>query len=279
MKLKYLGTAAAEGWPAVFCDCKACKKAMAAGGKNIRTRAQAVVDEKLLIDFGPDTYLHVLQHRIPLYNIQHCIITHAHNDHFYPSELFLKAKPYAVNGKTHPMTVYGNAKVRNLMERMKTEEDDSDNFAECLSYKKAEAGKTLEICGYQVTPLWAAHDPSEDCFIYYIQDAEGKGLLYGNDTAYFPDQTWEFLQGKNIDILSLDATMGILADCPTHMGMQTAFLVKQRLMEMGCLKENTRSILHHFSHNQGAGLLHEEMEEIAGREGCEIAYDGLEVRV
>ena len=27
MEIKYLGTAAAEGWPAVFCTCEACKRA------------------------------------------------------------------------------------------------------------------------------------------------------------------------------------------------------------------------------------------------------------
>ena len=27
MKLKYLGTAAAEGYPAMFCNCENCKKA------------------------------------------------------------------------------------------------------------------------------------------------------------------------------------------------------------------------------------------------------------
>ena len=29
MKVRFLGTAAAEGWPAVFCNCENCKKAAA----------------------------------------------------------------------------------------------------------------------------------------------------------------------------------------------------------------------------------------------------------
>ncbi|HBN84914.1 MAG TPA: hypothetical protein DDZ89_13850, partial [Clostridiales bacterium] len=76
MRFKYLGTAAAEGWPAMFCQCEACKKARKAGGKNIRTRSQAVVDDKLLIDFPADTYMHVLYQGLDLANIQHCLITH-----------------------------------------------------------------------------------------------------------------------------------------------------------------------------------------------------------
>ena len=36
MKLKYLGTAAAEGIPALFCRCEMCAYARKAGGKEIR---------------------------------------------------------------------------------------------------------------------------------------------------------------------------------------------------------------------------------------------------
>lgn len=277
MKVKYLGTAAAEGWPAVFCDCSSCKKAAQAGGRNIRTRAQAVIDNKLLIDFGPDTYMHVLRHGFPLYQIRDCIVTHTHNDHFYPSELLLKGRPYAVNGNKNPLTIYGNEKVKILLERMQQEENDSDNLAECLFYQPIRLFETMKIAGYQVTPLRAAHDKTELCVIYHIEDTAGKTLLYGCDTAYFPEDTWEYLRGKPLDIVTLDATMGTLADCPTHMGMKTAFCVKERLKEIGCLKDSTKVILHHFSHNQGAGLLHEEMERIAGRQNCVISYDGMEV--
>ena len=51
MKFKFLGTAAAEGFPAIFCRCKACEEARLLRGKNIRTRAQALINNDLLIDF------------------------------------------------------------------------------------------------------------------------------------------------------------------------------------------------------------------------------------
>ena len=73
MKIKYLGTAAAEGIPAVFCECETCKKAIELGGKNIRTRSQAIIDDKLLIDFPADTYIHSLQYRIMLSDIKNCM--------------------------------------------------------------------------------------------------------------------------------------------------------------------------------------------------------------
>jgi len=60
MRIKYFGTAAAEGFPGLFCSCEACERARKAGGKNIRTRSQALIDRALLIDFTTDTYMHVL---------------------------------------------------------------------------------------------------------------------------------------------------------------------------------------------------------------------------
>ncbi|MBQ8533797.1 MAG: hypothetical protein IJ462_03090 [Clostridia bacterium] len=53
MKIKYLGTAAAEGIPALFCQCETCEKARKTG--IIRSRAQAIIDDCILLDFGPDT--------------------------------------------------------------------------------------------------------------------------------------------------------------------------------------------------------------------------------
>jgi phosphoribosyl 1,2-cyclic phosphate phosphodiesterase len=50
VKLTFNGTAAAEGFPAVFCECKYCKKARELGGKNIRTRSSCLINEEYLID-------------------------------------------------------------------------------------------------------------------------------------------------------------------------------------------------------------------------------------
>ena len=58
MKLKYLGTAAAEGMPALFCSCENCEKARRLGGKNIRSRSQTMVNDDLIIDYPPDAYAH-----------------------------------------------------------------------------------------------------------------------------------------------------------------------------------------------------------------------------
>ena len=84
MQFQYLGTAAAEGWPAVFCRCKYCLEAQRLGGKNIRTRSQAIVNDDLLLDLPPDTYMHKLMNNLDLSRVKYLFVTHFHMDHFYP---------------------------------------------------------------------------------------------------------------------------------------------------------------------------------------------------
>ena len=92
MKFKYLGTSAAEGIPAMFCNCNICTQAKKLGGKNIRTRSQAVIDDRLLIDFPPDTYTHVIYGGLDLTKIYSCIVTHSHSDHLYSKDLGMRRK-------------------------------------------------------------------------------------------------------------------------------------------------------------------------------------------
>ena len=50
MKLIFLGTAAAEGVPALFCNCKTCEKTRKLKGKNIRKWSSILINDNLIID-------------------------------------------------------------------------------------------------------------------------------------------------------------------------------------------------------------------------------------
>jgi len=52
---------------------------------------------------------------------------------------------------------------------------------------------------------------------------------------------------------------------------------KAELQKLGAAADGWRFIATHFSHNGGA--LHEELEEILGPEGVEVAYDGMLIEV
>jgi phosphoribosyl 1,2-cyclic phosphate phosphodiesterase len=83
MKVKYLGTGAAEGWPEVFCGCQHCRKARIRGGKNIRTRSSVLIDDSMMVDFPPDSYSHVISYGLDFSRLKHLVITHSHQDHFF----------------------------------------------------------------------------------------------------------------------------------------------------------------------------------------------------
>ena len=77
MKPKYYGTGGGAGIPEIFCDCRVCRHAREFGGKDIRTRSQAVIDDKISIDFPVDTYLHTAYCGLDMRRIKNIIITHA----------------------------------------------------------------------------------------------------------------------------------------------------------------------------------------------------------
>ena len=276
MVLQYLGTAAAEGWPTLFCACRHCETARTRGGKNIRTRSQAAVfakevdqgtpDERLLIDFPADTYLHCLQHGLRLEQIGHLIITHSHDDHFYPSDLAYRCDCFANPNPPFPLHVYGNNKVEaSILSALRPKE------REGFEFHLIKSGDSFTAGAFEITALPALHDRSEDCLFYLIEHG-GRGLLYGNDTGIFPQAAWDTLANRPLHLVSLDCTMGTIKDGNNHMGLPDMPEVEERLRQAGCLQPDSKIIMHHFSHNGGA--CHDEMVELARPYGYDVAYDG-----
>ncbi|MCL1987865.1 MAG: MBL fold metallo-hydrolase [Firmicutes bacterium] len=280
MKIQYLGTAAAEGWPALFCNCKHCETARILGGKNIRTRSQAAIyanefgsgsiDDILVIDLPPDTYLHVLQHGLRLDKAGHMLITHSHDDHFQPTELLYRCGIYANPVPDFVLHVYGNDKVHRLFDETMRELDNT-NWTTNIQFHEIEPFVPVDVGNFTVTPLLALHDRNEKCFIYMIETAE-KRILYGNDTGIFPAETFNYISGKKFDIISLDCTCGENKEGTNHMGVPDAIEIKRRLEGLKCLKDSTRIILTHFSHN--GGPCYDAMLDLAAPHNFEVAFDG-----
>ncbi len=276
MKFQYLGTAAAEGWPALICDCEACGKALAAGGRNIRTRSQAIVDDRLLIDFPADTYHHMIQHGVDLGKVHHCIITHDHMDHFHPEDLEMRRKGFAHPAMENPLILYGTPpterKIRARIDMTSLERDDRLGFQPLVPFV------TLNIDGYQVTPLKADHDPKCEPVFYLVGDGL-RHLLYANDTGWFPDETWAYLEKEKpmLDFVSLDCTFIILEGRNSHMNLEACREAKERLLKIGCANMETRFCLHHFSHN--GLIIYDELVPLAKQAGFDVSYDGMTVMI
>lgn len=271
MKIQFLGTGAAEGWPGLFCQCDACMKAKALGGKNIRTRSSCLINDAYLVDFPPDTYMHMVNNNLDLGSIEHLFITHSHRDHFFPYDL-LNRKP----GFAHLMTesclnIYGNDAVVRKGNEVKS-------FGKCpdekIMFHEVPPFETFKTGDMLVTPLLATHDRSERCYIY-IFETGGQKLLYGHDSGIFRDETWNFIDKNRFDAVIFECTMGIKKEGRNHMGVEDVLEVKKRMKDNGSIDSNTRLYVTHFSHN--GKLLHHELEEIFQPHGIEVAYDGKTV--
>lgn len=276
MKIQYLGTAAAEGIPAVFCRCELCRQAMKQGGKEIRTRSQALIDGKLLIDFPPDTYAHALRFHIELGGIESLLLTHSHQDHYYPLEMILRGEPYAHNTQGC-LTMYGNSNVKRLYEIALAEENDCPSISEAVSFRQMDCMTPFYTKeGYLVTPLPAIHKENENCFIFLIEK-DGKRIFYGNDSGFYVEDVWELLQGVHLDLISLDCTMAKYSGGYSHMGIEENVRAYKRFQDIGCADENTKVVVTHFSHN--GELSHSALEESVEPYGFIVAYDGLTIEI
>lgn len=275
MKLQYLGTAAYEGLPAFFCRCENCIRARAIGGKNIRTRSQAIVDDKLLVDFPADTYMHYINYDIKLYDIKACIITHSHSDHLYPADLQARAVYFNDIRHNNPLVVYGGESAYNQMSEKIKEFGTDPNWWHPELIKPFER---FEADGYSVTPLNATHDQSSSPYIFLIEK-DDKVLFYSNDTDIYPEETWEFLKNykKKINLVSFDCTKGSeKMDYVGHLSVPDCVEIRNRLCEMGLCDDDTKYVLTHFSHN-GKDCLYDDMVKAVEKDNFVVAYDGMTI--
>ena len=277
MKIRYLGTSAAEAVPAMFCGCDFCRLARKAGGKNIRTRSQALIDGKLLIDFGPDTNYHSLEYGIALSEIQTCIVTHSHYDHLYVEDIKNRKPGFShLDKNTPPLAFFGLKPVINIIYdflkkcNMQNGDDVRVQAVKCFEPFFAE--------GFRITALPAMHDTHAGA-VFYMIEKDGKTMLYAHDTGLFTDSVWDFFTktAPHFDFVSLDCTSGSKPmNYDTHMNSEKCRFIKDRMISDRYASEKTVFCLNHFSHN-GLEHLYEDFCALPQNEGFIVSYDGMEV--
>ena len=275
MKLKYYGTSAAEGIPGLFCDCDNCRYARENGGRNIRTRSQAIINDKILIDLPPDTLYHVQRMGLELYNIKHLFITHAHSDHLLASDLLEKQNGHAHTTVDEPITIYGSMpsidRIFSVIHRKVHVNSGKWILQEIQPFSEISAD------GVCVIPYKASHAYELNSFIYDVCDGK-KRMLYAHDTGIFPHETMSFIESNKpfFNLISLDCTAGLLKDWrDTHMGLDTCIEMRDKLISLGCADKSTIFVLNHFSHNGSCS--YDSIVPIAEKEGFLVSYDGLEI--
>jgi phosphoribosyl 1,2-cyclic phosphate phosphodiesterase len=279
LELLYLGTAAAEGYPALFCSCDHCRAARAAGGRSLRRRTAALIDGELLIDAGPDLLASAQALNLSLDRVRWVLQTHRHSDHLLESNFTFRAQGFTGttpewwelcgSGPTiETVSTYGNP------ERLR------------LTLRPVAAFETFTLGPFTVTALRARHDMPIDPLFYAIQRGDAS-LLWANDTGPFFPETWQALQalgdrGVRFGYAGIEATMGT-APTPDvnqpggHMNIEQCVQHHQELRRRGLLNDQAQLFSHHFSHFNNPP--HSDMERLLHPSGVAPAYDGLRVHV
>ena len=244
------------------------------GGKNIRTRSQALINDDLLLDMPPDNYLHTIYYGLDLSRVKTLLFTHSHSDHCYPGDLELLREPYShtYQGK---MEVFGNDAVeRKIGKACHSLGGERERF----TFTRIMPNESVSSGPYRITALRAVHAKDETCLFYHIAFGN-QAVLYAHDTGALTEENLETLDRclRPLGLVSLDCTQQQHPDGKYHMGFDDAVEQKRILLDRGLADENTIFVVNHFSHN--GGWLHEEISRRAEAFGMIASYDGMVVSI
>ena len=274
MKVQILGTAAAEGFPALFCNCDACKRAFEKGGRNLRTRSGVIVDDHCMIDYSCDTLMHMYQNHLDLAKIDTLLLSHSHEDHFYVDDFFCRTFGYTgTYDQMAHLTVAGNVACGKKLSSV-------DNYVQKgkMNFEVLHAGDVKLYNGIKVTACPARHDPGQECLVF-ILEKDGKTFFYGHDSGYYLEETWEMLKGRHLDLALLECTCGVREAGMTggHQGFPDNIKVRERMLRENIADHSTIFCLSHFSHN--GGMDYDDAVAAAVPKGFIVAYDGIVLEI
>lgn len=284
MQITFLGTSAANAYPEAFCKCENCQKARMIGGKSLRKRSAALINDDLLIDLGPDIMTASQMHNISLTNVRYCLQTHPHADHLDLSHLLSRSPGFGVVGAPRLQFYASSATLKQANQTFGRDLSGYDLFdSEAeenlnLQIHQIEPLQAFAFASYHIVAFPANHTPNPGALLYAIEK-DGRSIFYGTDTATFFEEVWQaFHQRKmRFDLVVLDHTYGPDEPGSDHLSAHQVIKHMKRLREEGILKEDGRVFVTHIAHE--GNPVHPELKEFASRHGYEVAYDGLGITV
>lgn len=266
LSLRFLGTAAAESFPAPFCTCVNCQAARRNGGRDIRRRSALLVNDDLLIDFGPDVFQSFQEFGLDATNVRTLLITHGHSDHLAPDSFIYRTPGFRRFTELPGLDVHAPADALDqILHLMGAKLEDAG-----LRLLPLKAGDTVESGGYVIRPLEAVHGGEEHECVTYLVERDGTRFLYGTDTGPFPESAWDILAQHPPQLAIVDSTMGHLSG-GSHMGFEQ---VKETVVRLrGLAGPDMRAIAHHFSHQ--ANGTHDELVRVYASDRIDVSFDGM----
>ncbi len=280
MRVLFLGTSAATSFPLAFCKCRVCEQARINKGKDTRKRSSLVINDDLLIDFGPDTVTAAAMYNVDLTRIRYILQTHGHSDHFDSGHFITRHKEYAVENVQPICLIASEKTVRSLDRWMKSQNPNVDLFDRAwldmlnTDIRYINNGECVKVGVYTVTGIESLHDIGENSLIYVIS-CDGKNILYGTDLLQISDKAWDILKSFRLDLVILDQTYGAGFNAGGHLDAGQVVDIIKRMKEERIIDENSLVYATHISHE--GNDIHDIMEELAVKNGYHIAFDGLEM--
>lgn len=277
MKIQFLGTGAAEGIPAMFCNCAFCKEARAKG--TVRSRTQILMDGELSVDFPPDAFYHMVSSRADFSAIKYVLVTHAHQDHFFANDFILRGYKFAREMKEPDLHILGNEEVCEVFCES-TRRELRPEIGEHFHLYALSAFEEARFGDWRVFPLKAKHS-SRDPLLFLLEKG-GKRVLHLHDTGPLPEEDYVYLAklgGAPVDLVTLDCTFlyDRADENARHMGIYEDMEVLARLSGIGLVDGQTKKVISHFSHN--GQPTEEKLRRIEEEYGVIAAYDGMELEI
>lgn len=254
MKVQLLGTGSADGWPNPFCECASCSTQRATG--KARASSAALIDDTVLIDWGPNLSHVASLHGVSMRNVQHIFFTHGHPDHLAPD--FLLWRSWISDLST--LHIWGPPMAIARFEHWVIDDAPVSFHVvapgdECIA--RTSAGNIV------VQVLEAAHGHgngdvfAEEAVLYDITSVDGDRLLYASDTGPLKTYTVSDIADRNFNVVLIEETFGFKTDHKTgHLDLATLPTTLAQLREAKAITDSTDVIAFHLSHhNPPAGEL------------------------
>jgi len=225
-----------------------------------------MIDNRLLLECGPDLPRSAERHHVLLNEVEHLIVTHGHWDHCSGIPLLIRqwAKVEA------PLNVIAPPLALRALQQWVS----MDNQIEWI---EATPFRPIALGDYVVVPLLANHEAfGESGILPLITDGDSY-MLWATDTGPLPGETLRALRGHPLDLIFLDQTWGNFPGPHLdHLNLNSFGETIAQLRECGAVTERTHISPIHMSHrNPSPKVLQEKLLAV----GAKLPFDGDVIRI
>jgi len=276
--------------PNPMCGCDVCKRALASKDpREKRCRSAFLLDEKNLIDCGPDVTSACARNGLSLQNLKHIFLTHTHSDHFSTSTLenlqmcitdAPQLKIFMSQTAYDGLIRLGNAMIQQNYTDFSVQ---AKRWPTHCTLVPIQPFRDYQVDDMIVSAVVGRHPGMfiGENSLNYLFRKSGKNLFYASDTGLFFSETFEYLKGFRLDTLIIENAFGkreLARETSKHMNLEFLFETVDQLIAQGTVDSNTQIYVTHIGHK--GGLLHGEMNQLLQeRYGDQIcaAHDGMQI--